>query len=56
MQDGPIQAPETREISPFDPARDHSAHLSRRTYNLLMGALIDRSRRASPASSSSRRA
>lgn len=40
MQDGPIQAPETREISPFDPARDHSAHLSRRTYNLLMGALI----------------
>lgn len=27
-------------ISPFDPARDRSARLSRRVYNLIMGALV----------------
>jgi len=27
-------------ISPFDPARDHSARLSRRAYNLIMGGLV----------------
>ena len=31
---------EERAISPFDPARDRSAHLSRRAYNLIMGGLV----------------
>ena len=33
-------AAEERAISPFDPARDHSSQLSRRAYNLVMGALV----------------
>lgn len=40
MEYGPVEANEVRELSPFDPARDHSAHLSRRMYNIVMGGLV----------------
>lgn len=40
MQNIPFDAPEQEAISPFDPSRDHSAQLTRRTYNLIMGGLV----------------
>lgn len=40
MEYGPVNTGEERAISPFDPARDHSAPLSRRAYNLVMGGLV----------------
>lgn len=40
MENTPFDAPEQNAISPFDPSRDHSAQLTRRTYNLLMGGLV----------------
>ena len=40
MQNTPFNAPEQEAISPFDPSRDHSAQLTRRTYNLIMGGLV----------------
>ena len=40
MQNTPFNAPEQAAISPFDPSRDHSAQLTRRTYNLIMGGLV----------------
>lgn len=40
MEYGPVNTGEERAVSPFDPARDHSTALSRRTYNLLMGGLV----------------
>ena len=35
-----FQAHEERQITPFDPELDHSAALSRRAYNLIMGGLV----------------
>lgn len=41
MEDRFIESNEDQAaISPFDPARDHSARLSRRAYNLIMGGLV----------------
>ena len=40
MQNTPFDAPEQEAISPFDPSRDHSAQLTRRMYNLIMGGLV----------------
>lgn len=41
MSYGPFEnAREEREITPFDPAFDHSATLSRRAYNLIMGGMV----------------
>lgn len=40
MQNTPFDTPEQEAISPFDPARDHSAPLTRSAYNLIMGGLV----------------
>ena len=40
MEDQNVATQDERAIPPFDPARDHSARISRRLYNVIMGGLV----------------